>query len=85
MMLHDTTTHKVLRYVADCPEFTIAELERDKKTVLGLTWNPYEVHRSGYPNTHGKQQWFQLPDQLRRLVLEHEPRLVAEIGKPPSN
>ena len=84
-MLHDTTTHKVLRYVAHCQAFTIAELRRDKKPVLGLTWNPDEVHRSGYPNTRGKQQWFQLPDQLAALVLEHEPRLVSEIGEPPSN
>lgn len=50
-MLHDTKTHKVLRYVADCPAFTIAELQRDKKTVLGVTWNPDDIHRSGYPNT----------------------------------
>jgi hypothetical protein len=84
-MLHDTTTHKVLRYVAHCPAFTIAELQRGKTTVLGLTWNPDGQHTSGYPNTHGKQQWFQLPEQLAALVLEHEPRLVREIGEPPSN
>jgi hypothetical protein len=65
--LGSTSAFKVHTYLAESPEYAIAQSPGGD---VGVTWNPDPTERpNGFPHTYSHQQWFILPPSLAQMVL----------------
>jgi hypothetical protein len=73
--------YDVKRYIAHCPEYTIAVLTSGEWEGVGATWNK-RPNDPAFPQQFGNQLWFILPEPIAGLVLVHEQAITRAIGKP---
>ncbi|MGH8012021.1 MAG: hypothetical protein ACREQ4_05940 [Candidatus Binataceae bacterium] len=82
-MLGNAGPYRLVRYVAHCEDYTVAVVEENGVSMVGVTWNPTAEGKIGFPQTFGNQMSFILPEPLAGLVLDHERTMKAAIGEPP--